>query len=87
MVVIGDDGLLLAFTANLDVLQPLGNDQLLFVGTVLYEDHFVIVHKGPAYLDGFVDGTELSRAVACHENCIRIVVAFCLCCDRKCYSD
>ena len=74
MIVVGDNGALGTLTADLDVLQPLGDDEFLFVGAVLHEDNLVVVHESATDLDGFVNGAELSCAVACYDQGVGVVV-------------
>ena len=66
--------LVTVFTANLNVLQPLGNDEFLLVNAFLDENHFVVVHESTAYLDSLVNVSELSGAVASHDDGVRVVV-------------
>ena len=74
MVVVGDDGLLTTLATEFNVLHPLWDNHFLLVGTLLDVDNFVIVHEGATHLDGIRNVTELASAVACHDNCIGIVV-------------
>ena len=52
MVVVGDDGLVAVFAHNLDVGEPLGHGELLFVKAALYVDYLGVVHERSAHLDG-----------------------------------
>ena len=74
MVVVGDDGVLGTLTTDFNILQPLGDDEFLFVGAVLHEDDLVVVHESATNLNGFVNSSELSRAVACYDEGVGIVV-------------
>ena len=74
MVVVGDDGLVAVLAADLDVLQPLRDDELLLVGAALDEDDLVVVHEGAAHLDGVGDGAELSCAVAGDDDGVGVIV-------------
>ena len=74
MVIVGDDGVVAILAADLDVLQPLGNDELLLVDATLHVDHFLIVHEGAAYLDGLANGKELARAVGSYDDGVGVVI-------------
>ena len=74
MVVVGDDGLCSILAENLDMGKPWGQDEFLLVGALLYEDYFVVLHEGTAYLNGLANGAELARAVTCHDDGVGIVV-------------
>ena len=74
MIVVGDDGALGTLTTDLDILQPLRDDELLLVGAVLHEDDLVVVHESATNLNGFVNSSELSRAVTCYDEGVGVVV-------------
>ena len=77
MVIVGDDGVLSTLTAYLNVLQPLGNDELLFVDAFFYENNLVVVHKCATNLYGVVDIPKLRCAVAGYEECVGVVILAC----------
>ena len=78
MIIVGDDGLHGVFAANLNMLQPLRNNQLFFVYTALDKDDFVIIHKGTTHLEGFADGAELPSAVTGYDDGVGVIVVGCV---------
>ena len=77
MVVPCDDGVLNILAAYFYIGEPRGHDEFLLVGASFDEYHLMIVHKCSAHLYGIIDIAELSRSVACHDECVRIVVFAC----------
>ena len=75
VVIVGDDGLVAVFSAYLDMLYPLRDDELLLVSASLDIDHLVVVHEGTAHLDGLAHGAEFASTVARHYQCVGVVVA------------
>ena len=73
VVVVGDDGVLGIFAQQFDVLQMGGYDEFFLIDAPLDEDYFMIVHEGATHLDGFADGAELARSVACHDDGVGVV--------------
>ena len=73
MIVVGDDGLVTVLAADLDIGEPLGNDELLLIGAPLDKDDFMVLHEGAADFQRLVDGAELSCAVASHKDGVRVV--------------
>ena len=74
MVVPRDDGLVAVLAANLDVLNPLGHDNLLLVRAFLDKDDLMVVGESTADLYGVADVTKLTCAVASHKERVRAVV-------------
>ena len=80
-----DDGVITILPTNLNIRQPLGNDEFLLVGPFLHIDDFMVFHEGTAYLDSVGDVAELSRTVTSNHESVRVVVVIgCLCrCHRQ----
>ena len=74
MVVPGDDGLVAVLTAELDVGEPLRDDEFLLIRTFLNIDDLMVLHKGAADLNGLTDVSELSRAVAADDEGVGVVI-------------
>ena len=74
MVIVGDDGVVAVFSDNLNVGEPRGYDDLLFVDAFLDEDDFLVFHEGAAHLYGGVDGLELAGAVVGYKQGVGVVV-------------
>ena len=82
MVVPRDNGVVAVFAANLNVGEPLRDDEFLLVRAFLDEDDLVVLHKRTAHFDGLVDVAEFARAVASHKERVGVVVTFSLCNDN-----
>ena len=77
MVVVGDDGRIHVLSAELDILEPRGDDELLLIRTFLNIYNLVVIHEGTAHLDGFVNGAEFSCTVSCYDDGVWVVVLAC----------
>ena len=73
MIGVGNDGLVAVFATDFDVCKPLGNDEFLLIGATFDVDNFVVVHEGTTDFNGIIDVAELSCAIACHNDGVRVV--------------
>ena len=64
MIVPGDDSLVTVLTTNLNICQPLWDDQFLLIGSFLHIDDLMVLHKRTAHLYGFGHITELPSTIS-----------------------
>lgn len=74
VIVPSDNGVVTVFTVDLNVGQPLGDNEFLLVSAFLNEDDLVVFHKGTTHLDSIADVTELACAIAADHEGVRIVI-------------